>query len=40
MMIKFYLGRRKVDWILLFFNSFDKFELVILGLGKLKIEMV
>lgn len=40
MMIKSYLGRRKADWISSLFNSLDKSELVILGLGKLKIEMV
>lgn len=40
MMIKSYLGKRKADWISSLFNSLDKSELVILGLGKLKIEMV
>lgn len=40
MMIKSYLGKRKADWISSLFNSLDKSELVILGLGKLKMEMV
>ena len=33
---KTYLGKRKADWISSLFNSLDKSELVILGLGKLE----